>query len=88
MKKQYALYKDKGLEVVSISIDKNAAAWKKAVKEEQLQWPNFLSPAVADQYHVKAVPTMYLIDSEGNIVAENDDARGEKLAAKLAELFK
>lgn len=88
VKKQYALYKDKGLQVVSISIDKDANAWKKAVKEEQLQWPNFLSPAVADQYRVKAVPTMYLLDSEGKVVAESDDARGEKLAAKLAELFK
>ena len=88
VKKQYSLYKNKGLEVVSISIDKNAAAWKKAVKEEQLQWPNFLSPAVADQYRVKAVPTMYLLDSTGKIIAENEDARGEKLAAKLAELFK
>ena len=85
---QYALYKDKGLQVVSISIDKDANAWKKAVKEEQLQWPNFLSPAVADQYRVKAVPTMYLLDSDGKVVAESDDARGEKLAAKLAELFK
>lgn len=88
VKKQYSLYKDKGLQVVSISIDKNAEAWKKAVKEEQLQWPNFLSPAVADEYRVKAVPTMYLLDSEGKVVAESDDARGEKLAAKLAELFK
>lgn len=88
VKKQYALYKDKGLQVVSISIDKDVNAWKKAVKEEQLQWPNFLSPAVADQYRVKAVPTMYLLDSEGKVVAESDDARGEKLAAKLAELFK
>lgn len=88
VKKQYSLYKDKGLQVVSISIDKNAEAWKKAMMEEQLQWPNFLSPAVADEYRVKAVPTMYLLDSEGKVVAESDDARGEKLAAKLAELFK
>lgn len=87
VKKQYALYKDKGFQVVSISIDKDAAAWKKAVTEEKLEWPNFLSPEVADQYKVSAVPTMYLVDSEGKIVAESGDARGEKLAAKLAELF-
>lgn len=88
VKKQYELYKDKGLQVVSISIDKKAADWKKAVKEENLQWPNFLSPDVATQYKVRAVPTMYILDSEGKVVAESEDARGEKLAAKLAELFK
>ena len=88
MKKQYELYKDKGLEVISISIDRNAAQWKKALEEEQLKWPNFLSNEVADLFKVKAVPTMYLVDSKGMILAENDDARGEKLAAKLAELFK
>ena len=87
VKKQYELYKAKGLEVVSISIDKNAAAWKKAVKEENLQWPNFLSPAVADEYKVKAVPTMYLLDAQGKVVAENEEARGEKLAEKLKKLF-
>ena len=88
VKKQYDLYKDKGFEVISISIDRNAAQWKKALEEEQLKWPNFLSNEVADQFKVKAVPTMYLVDTKGVILAENDDARGEKLAAKLAELFK
>lgn len=87
VKRQYELYKDKGFEVVSISIDRNAAQWKNALQEEKLQWPNFLSTEVADQFKVKAVPTMYLVDAEGTIIAENDDARGEKLAKKLAELF-
>ena len=88
VKKQYELYKDKGFEVVSISIDRNAGQWKKALEEEQLAWPNFLSNEVADQFKVKAVPTMYLVDAKGMILAENDEARGEKLAAKLVELFK
>ncbi|MBP3827143.1 MAG: AhpC/TSA family protein [Prevotella sp.] len=88
VKKQYDLYKDRGFEVISISIDRNAAQWKKALEEEQLKWPNFLSNEVADQFKVKAVPTMYLVDAKGTILAENDEARGEKLAAKLAELFK
>lgn len=88
VKRQYELYKDKGFEVISISIDRNAAQWKKALQEEKLQWPNFLSNEVADQFKVNAVPTMYLVDTEGTILAENDDARGEKLAQKLAELMK
>ena len=40
MKRQYELYKDKGFEVISISIDKSEAAWRKALEEEKLQWPN------------------------------------------------
>ena len=88
VKAQYALYKDKGFGVVGISIDKDEEAWRKAVAEEQLEWPNFRSPEVADLYKVSAVPTVYLIDAEGKIVAPNMDARGEALVAKLAELFK
>ena len=88
VKRQYALYKDKGFEVVSISIDRSADAWRKAVAEEQLEWPNYLSTEVADKFKVKAVPTMLLVDNKGVIIAENNDARGEALATKLAELFK
>ena len=46
VKAQYQLYKDKGFEVVSISIDKDEAAWKKAVAEEKLEWP--MKPAARD----------------------------------------
>ena len=87
VKAQYAKYKDMGFSVIGISIDKDEKAWKKAVTEEKLEWPNFCSPAVADLYKVKAVPTVYLLDAQGNIVAEGDECRGDGLAAKLAELF-
>ncbi len=87
IKKLYARYAAKGFEVISISIDKKKADWEKAVKEEQLKWPNFLDETgVAKLYKVRAVPTMYLIDAEGKMVADN--LRGEALAEKLAELFK
>ena len=88
VKKNYEQYKNRGFEVVSISIDQNAAAWKKAVQQEQLKWPNFLSPAVANQFKVRAVPTMYLIDANGVVLGINEDVRGEALGKKLAELFK
>jgi peroxiredoxin len=87
LKAQYKLYAAKGFQIVSISIDKKEADWKKAVKEEQLQWPNFRDvTGVADLYKVKSIPTMYLINNKGIIVAEN--VRGQVLADKLKELFK
>lgn len=88
VKAQYQLYKDKGFEVVSISIDKDEAAWKKAVAEEKLEWPNFLSREVADMFKVSAVPTVYLLDATGKIIADGDETRGEGLATTLAGLFK
>lgn len=90
VKRQYDLYKSKGFEVISISIDKSEEAWRKAVKEEQLQWPNFIDKTnVAKLYSVRAVPSMFLIDVKTmTLVASGNDARGEALATKLAELFK
>ena len=87
LKKLYAQYADKGFQIISISIDKKKADWEKALKEEQLAWPNFLDNGdVAATYKVKMIPTMYLIDTNGIMVGE--DLRGEALSAKLAELFK
>ena len=89
VKKQYALYKDKGFEVVSVSIDTNEKAWRKAVKDEELQWPNFIDQlGAADVYKVKSIPAMFLLDASNlTVIASGEDARGEALAAKLAELF-
>lgn len=88
VKAMYAKYKKKGFEVVSISIDKKETDWRKALKEEQLAWPNFrdADESLATAWKVQFVPTMYLLDADGKIVAEN--ARGEVLQQKLAELFK
>ena len=89
VKKQYELYKDKGFEVVSISIDSNEKAWRKALEQEQLQWPNFLDRmGAANVYKVKSIPAMFLIDATNlSVIASGEDARGEALASKLAELF-
>ena len=87
LKKVYAEYAAKGFQIISISIDKKKADWEKALKEEQLVWPNFLDNGdVAATYKVKMIPTMYLIDANGILVAEN--LRGEALAEKLKELCK
>lgn len=87
-KKLYNLYKDKGFQIVSISADKSEAAWKKALEEEKLIWPNFLDSdgEITKLYRVRFYPTIYLLDSKGKMIAEN--LRGEALANKLAELIK
>lgn len=88
VKAQYEKYKSKGFEVVSISIDQKEADWRKALNEEKLPWPNFRDTdgTLSTAWEVKSIPCMYLLSADGKIVAEN--ARGETLANKLAELFK
>jgi peroxiredoxin len=87
LKANYAKYSDKGFQIISISIDKKAADWEKALDEEKLTWPNFLdTTGIADTFQIRLIPTMYLVDAEGTLVAENP--RGELLGKKLAELLK
>jgi thiol-disulfide isomerase/thioredoxin len=72
LKKVYAAYKDKGLQIVSISIDKKEADWLKAQQEEKLPWPSFLDHGVtANAWKVQAIPAMFLLDEQGKVVLEN-----------------
>jgi len=88
LKKIYADYSKKGLEIISVSIDKKDAQWQKALTEEKLPWPNGIDKSgIADQYKVKAIPAIFVVDATtGKIVAEN--IRGEELEQKVAEMLK
>lgn len=87
LKKLYGKYSSKGFEIISISIDKKEADWEKALKEEQLVWPNYLdTQSASDAFNIKTIPAMFLIDDKGIIIAEK--IRGEELESKLAQLFK
>jgi len=83
-------YKDKGFTVFGVSLDKDKESWVKGINEDHLNWPQiseltFWKSTVAKLYGVKAIPSNYLIDSNGIIVAKN--LRGEQLQLKLKELL-
>lgn len=94
----YMKYKDtsfrngEGFTVFSVSLDKNKMAWKNAIRKDQLTWPYHVSDllgwknASAQQFQIKEIPTNYLIDGDGKIVAIN--LRGDSLEAKLKKLKK
>jgi peroxiredoxin len=90
MLKQYKMYKDKGFEILSISLDSKQDAWEKAIADDGLPWLHVSdlkgwNNAVGRLYGVRGVPACYLIDKNGKIIADN--VRGEKLNEKLAEIF-
>ena len=91
--KAYNMYKDRNFTLLGVSLDKQEAkgAWIAAIKNDGLEWPQvsdlkYWYNAVAKLYDVKSVPTNFLIDPNGKIVAKN--LRGEALLKKLDELLK
>lgn len=86
----YKTYKPKGFEIVGVSLDRDEDAWKKAIPELNMTWPQmsdvkYWDCEAAKIYGINAIPATVLIDQEGTIVERN--LRGEALIKRLAELF-
>lgn len=90
----YKEYKDKGVEIIGVSIDEKKASWEKALDEEQLPWPQVLDEKakggyrVDKLYHVQAVPMFVIVDKEGKIVMRAHMESKEELSAVVEEALK
>lgn len=90
--KIYNRYKNKGFNILSVSLDDNKENWMKAIKKDQLQQWSHVSDlkgwknAAAVQYGIDVVPASMLLDPSGKIIAKN--LRGEDLEKKIQELYK
>ena len=76
LKDLYEKYKQKGLEIVSFSLDVNKDFWKRAIREDQINWINLTDykqwkSDVIKQYCIKAIPKKFIIDSQGKIIASD-----------------
>lgn len=88
-----ALYNElnkQGLNIIGVSLDKDAAKWKEAIAADKLTWNQisnlkFWDEPIAAQYGVKSIPATFILDATGKIVAK--DLRGEELKAKVKELL-
>lgn len=87
----YQRFKNKGFNVLGVSLDATREPWLKAVAQDNLAWTQVsnlkgFKDDVAVKYGIHAIPANFLIDPKGMIVAMN--LRGEDLEKKLAEIFK
>ena len=88
IKKVYAEFKDKGLEVVGVSIDHSDEAWKKALEEEKLDYLQLSDPksVTSKLYNYNGIPFIILISPEGIIL--NKGLRGNEIRTKITEYIK
>jgi peroxiredoxin len=88
----YDKYKDKNFTILSVSLDKPEGknSWLAAIKSDGLAWTQvsdlkFWNNAAAQLYYVTSIPSNFLIDPTGKIIAR--DLRGQDLENKLAEVL-
>jgi len=86
----YEKFKDKGFDILGVSLDQDKEAWLKAIEKDKLTWTQvsdlkfWESPVVA-LYQVEGIPMNFLLDKEGKIIAKN--LRGEALEATLKKVL-
>lgn len=76
----------KGFEVFSVSLDRDEAKWKEAIKSDGLIWKNHVWDKGNDAgkaYNVQFIPSAFLVDGEGKIVASGESLRGLGLHVEL-----
>lgn len=90
--KVYNQFHKKGLNIISVSLDKEDQKdkWIQAIKDDKMDWFHishlqFWSDPIAAQYNVRSIPATFLLDENGMII--DKDLRGPALEAKIASLF-
>ncbi len=84
-------YRDQGFEVFSISLDKDATKWDRAIKQDGLIWPYHVSDlrgwnsTAAERFGISSIPHAILIDRDGTVVATH--LRGPQLETELERLL-
>ena len=85
----YEKYKDKGLSIIGVSLDRKAEDWVKAIADDNLTWHHVSNVRYFDEiaalYNVNGIPATFILDENGVIVAKN--LRGPALEEKISEML-
>ena len=86
----YNKFKDKGFDILSVSLDNNRERWLGAIEQDGLVWHHISDlkgwgSVPAQLYKVTGIPFTMLVDRDGKIIAKN--LRGAALEMKLKEVL-
>ncbi len=90
--KVYDEYKDKGLEILSISLDNNRVAAIKFIEDRwKMPWLRAyigLDKKQLAYFEISGIPKAILLDQTGKIISTDYKLRGKKLQKTIGNLFK
>jgi peroxiredoxin len=86
VKQARAHYRDRGFEVISISLDSDAGRFRDFVKRQRMDWPHVMEGGgwktrLAKKYRIRSIPAMFIIDHDG--ICRTDRARGSALEREI-----
>ena len=86
----YRKNKDRGLNIIGVSLDREKSKWVQAIEDDGLIWDHvsnlkFWNDPIAKLYKVSAIPATFILDENGVIIAR--DLRGIELYNKVEELL-
>ena len=90
VKEIYQKLHEKGLDVLSVSSDKDEQAWRKAIEDDGMVWNQGIlrgknKKHVYELYGIVGIPAIWVIDPDGKIIGKG--LRGEKLKDFCSQLF-
>ena len=93
MNKMQSLYGKEGFKVIAINLDESREKANTFLKQVPAKFDVAFDPRgnTAKSYHIKAMPSSYIIDKHGNVVHANLGFRGndeEKLEEKIRTLIR
>jgi len=88
--KLYGKYKSQGFEIFSVSLDQEKKAWEKAIAKDKITWlqvndPRGRNARTALDWNVSLIPSTFLINKKGDVVAL--DLEGKELEQAVKELL-
>ncbi|TAD93422.1 MAG: TlpA family protein disulfide reductase [Bacteroidetes bacterium] len=91
LKPIYDMYKAQGFEIFAISTDADANAWQRAIAKDATTWLHTIEVrktglSTSDLWGVTQIPTAFLVNKEGIIVAKDPSVRW--LKKRLPKLLK
>ncbi|MDR1552999.1 MAG: AhpC/TSA family protein [Prevotellaceae bacterium] len=86
----YKEFKDKGFEIVGVSLDDDKNRWIKGIEDDGITWIQMSDlkgweSEASVKYKVQGIPYTVLLDKEGKVIATN--LRGEDLKNKIKTLI-